>query len=270
MGRVGALITFPQNIDSLIPLGVLFLMIATRIGGLFLIAPIFSSHTISAKIRLVLVLTISMAIMFSHPGSGPESTDVVSVIIALLGEAVVGLAAGLSARIVLASVETAGQLLSTPMGMGFASAADPLSGINQVVTSRFLSLIATIAFLALNMHHMLLSMMAQSFQVLPPGYALPSLVSSQLLMKNAAFIFDGAVRLAAPVMIVLLGVMATIGLLARVAPKMNLLVLSFAVSVGLGLVTLHSVLPDMMAWIRGVILRIEPITMEVLDGFVQG
>lgn len=264
------MITFPQGIESLVPMGVLFLLIATRLGGLFLIAPIFGSRTVSAKVRLVLVVTISMAIMFSHPGSGPKDTDVVSVIIALLGEAAVGLAAGLSARMILASVETAGQLLSTPMGMGFANAADPLSGINQAVTSRFLSLIATISFLALNMHHMLLSMMAQSFQVLPPGYALPSLVSSQLILKNAAFIFDGAVRLAAPVMIVLLGVMATIGLLARVAPKMNMLVLSFAVSVGLGLVTLHSVLPDMVAWIRGVILRIEPVTLEVLNGFVQG
>ena len=264
------MIGFPQNLESLTPLAVLFLMIATRLAGLFFIAPIFSSHTISPKVRVALVVTISMAIMFSHPGSGPAETDLVSVVIALFGEATVGVAAGLSARIVLAAVETAGQLLSTPMGMGFASAADPMSGATQAVTSRFLGLIATISFLALNMHHTMLSMMAQSFQVLPPGYAAPSLLSSQLLFRNAAFIFDGAVRLAAPVMIVLLGVMATIGLLARVAPKMNLLVLSFAVSVGLGLVTLHSVLPDMVAWIRGVILRIEPITLEVLDGFVQG
>jgi flagellar biosynthesis protein FliR len=71
-------------------------------------------------------------------------------------------------------------------------------------------------------------------------------------------------------MIVLLGVMATVGLLARVAQKLNLLVLSFAISVGLGLITLRATLPDMAAWIRGVIGRIEPLTVQVLDGFIRG
>jgi flagellar biosynthesis protein FliR len=264
------MITFPQDFGALLPLGALFLLIATRMGGLFLVAPIFSSHAVPAKVRLSLLLIISFAVMLSLPTGAAPSLEVTSLIVSLFGEGAVGAAAGLSARIVLAAVETAGQLLGTPMGMGFANAVDPMSGGNRVVTSRFLGLIATMAFLALNVHHVLLSMIAQSFQVLPPGYAVPSLVSSKLLLENAAFIFDGAVRLAAPVMIVLLGVMATVGLLARVAPKMNLLVLSFAISVGLGLLTFRSVLPDMVAWIRGVVLRIEPIGMQVLDGFLRG
>jgi ABC-type Na+ efflux pump permease subunit len=50
---------------------------------------------------------------------------------------------------------------------------------------------------------------------------------------------------------------------------MNLLALSFAVSIGLGLITLKAALPDMTAWIRDAMLRIEPMAMDVLEGFVR-
>jgi flagellar biosynthesis protein FliR len=264
------MIRFPEGFDALLPMGVLFLLVAARIGGLFLIAPIFSSQSISAKVRLTLVMVISFAVMLSLSSMTPPSLDMLSLIVALIGEVAVGAAAGLSAAIVLAAVETAGQLLGIPMGLGFSGAVDPMSGGNRVVTTRFLSLIATMVVLVLNVHHMLLELVAESFEVLPPGYAVPTMLASRLLLKDAAFIFDGAVRLAAPVMIVLLGVMATVGLLARVAQKLNLLVLSFAISVGLGLITLRAVLPDMVAWIRGVVMRIEPLTLQVLDGFIRG
>ena len=264
------MIAFPQGFDALMPLGVRFLLVATRIGGLVLIAPIFSSRTLSPKLRLVVVLTVSYAIMLSLPGVSTPELDVTTLIVAMFGEGAVGLAAGLAARIMMSAIETAGQLMGTPMGFGFSSAVDPLSGTNLVVTTRFLTLIATMVMLVLDVHLTLVALLAESFRVLPPGYATPSLVASHLLLKNAAFIFDGAVRLAAPVMIVLLGVMATVGLLARVAQKLNLLVLSFAISVGLGLFTLRASLPDMVAWIRGVVMRIEPFTLQVLDGFIQG
>jgi flagellar biosynthetic protein FliR len=264
------MIGFVQGMENLVPMAVTFTLVATRMGFLFLSAPILGSKTLPLKVRLAALMAVSFAVHLSLPNAGPPPLEVTTLIVALLGEAAVGAAAGLSARIVLACIQTAGQLLGIPMGLGFSGAVDPMTGSQAVVTTRFLGIIAMMIMLVLNVHHVLIALVAKSFIVLPPGQAAPSAIAADTLIKDAALIFDGAVRLAAPVLIVLLGVMATIGLLARVAPKMNLLVLSFAISVGLGLITLRSALPDMVAWIRGVVLRIEPLTARVLEGFTQG
>ena len=264
------MMTFPQSFESLIPLTVEFFLIAARLGFLFITMPILGSRAIPATIQGALLVTVTVAVMSTSLDLSGLPMDPVGILTALVGEAGIGAAAGLCAHIILATVETAGQLLGTPMGLGFSGTVDPSTGGNMIITSRFLSLIATMAILALNIHHVLLAMIARSFAAVPPGKAVLSFASAHHLVSGAAFMFSGAVQLAAPVLIVILGVMVTVGLLSRVAPKMNLLVLSFAISIGLGLITLRAALPDMTAWIRGTMLRIEPFALEVVEGFIKG
>jgi flagellar biosynthetic protein FliR len=262
-------ISFPQGFDTLIPLAVEFFLVATRIGMLLITMPVFSSRAIPMNIQGALLVTTTIAVLGSISDISHVPMDPSGITIALLGEAAVGAAAGLVAQIMLAAIETAGQVLGLPMGLGFAGTVDPATGGSVVITTRFLSLIATMSLLALNVHHLMIALIVRSFAVLPPGEAKISPVSSHRLLMDAALIFDGAIRLAAPVLLVILGVMLTLGLLSRVAPKMNLLALSFAVSIGLGLITLKAALPDMTAWIRDAMLRIEPMAMDVLEGFVR-
>ena len=264
------MISFPQSFDALIPLAVEFFLVAARIGFLFITMPILSSRSIPARIQGALLVTVTVAVMSASIDISGLPMDPVGILTSLVGEAGIGAAAGLCAHIMLAAVETGGQLLGTPMGLGFSGAVDPSSGGNMIITSRFLSLIATMAILVLNIHHILLAMVVRSFTLVPPGKATLSFASAHQLVAGAAFIFSGAVQLAAPVLLVILGVMVTVGLLSRVAPKMNLLVLSFGISIGLGLLSLRAALPDMTAWIRGTMLRIEPFALEIVEGFIKG
>lgn len=264
------MITFPQGFDSLIPLAVEFFLVATRIGFLFITMPALSSRSIPMKIKGALLVTITIAVLSSISNISEMPMDPLGILIGILGEAAVGAAAGMTAQIVMAAIETAGQVLGIPMGLGFSGTVDPSTGGQVVVTTLFLHIVATMLMLVLNVHHVLLALIVKSFKVLPPGSAEMSYVSAHKLVTDASMIFEGSVQLAAPVLLVILGVMVTVGLLSRVAPKMDLLALSFGVSVGLGLLTLRAALPDMTAWIRGALLRIEPMAVEVVEGFIKG
>lgn len=264
------MMTLPQGLDSMIPLAVEFVLVAVRIGFLFITMPVLSHRSISLKIQGALLVTVTVAVLSSITNVSEMPMDVLGILIAIVGEAALGAAAGLTAQIVLAAIATAGQVLGIPMGLGFSGTVDPSSGGQVVITTHFLNLIATMILLILDIHHFLLALIVKSFKVLPPGSVSLSFVSAHKLVVDAAIIFEGAVQLAAPVLLVILGVMVTVGLLSRVAPKMNLLALSFAISVGLGLLTLRAALPDMTAWIRGALLRIEPMATEVVEGFIEG
>ncbi len=258
--------SFPTA-DMLIPAGTTFVLISTRLAFLFLTMPVFSSNVLPRNIRGAIVAVLSLAVFFGLPFGAVTITNPTAMIIALLGEAAVGTAAGVAARLVFAAVEAAGELIGVPMGMGFSQLIDPMSQSHSVVTARLLSLIISMIFLAVDAHHVVIKLVTKSFQVLRPGHVVLATGTGTSLAKDASLIFIGAVQLAAPVLLVIMASMFSLGILARAVPRVNLLVLSFAVSIILGLLTLRFAAFDIGGWMIGEVNRIEPLTLRTLDSF---
>ncbi|MCP4679340.1 MAG: flagellar biosynthetic protein FliR [Deltaproteobacteria bacterium] len=256
-----------NNSDALVPHVTVFILVMTRIGSLFITAPMLNAKTIPVRIRVATCILVSLAVFVSLPSSQVPPLDAIMLTLAVLGEVCVGAAAGLSAQLIFAAVDGGGRLLGIPMGMGFSQAIDPLTGSNSLVIARFFGVLVMLLFIVMDIHHTLLRLVARSFAVLPPGHVLPSPAAAQTLLKNASLVFVGSVQLAAPVLLVLLGVMVAIGLLAKIAPKVNLFVLSFAISIALGLVALRAAIPAEAAWIREALMRIEPMAIQAIEGF---
>ncbi|MCP4606249.1 MAG: flagellar biosynthetic protein FliR [Proteobacteria bacterium] len=254
--------------EMLIPSLITFILVMTRVGFLFMMAPLLSAKFMPSRIRVAMVAVVSFAVFAALPPDIQEPPqNFIEIAIAFLGEMSVGAAAGLAAQLTFAAVDGAGRLMGIPMGLGFAQAVDPLTGGGSVVTSQFYGALIALVFLAMNVHHMLIRLIAKSFLVLPPGQVVPSPLAGRTLVKSASLVFIGAVQLAAPVLFVLLGVMVAIALLAKIAPKVNLFILSFAISISLGLVALRASLPSVVAWMRAAVLRIEPLATQVIGGF---
>lgn len=253
--------------ELLLPLGVTISMIMTRLAFLFLAAPAFGSEVLPRQIGIAIVFAISIAVYTGLPEIALISLKPIDLLIAVLGEAALGAAAGLAARIVFAAVETAGQVMGVPMGLGFSQSVDPLTNSHTVVTSRFLGLIVAMLFFALDIHLVLIKYIIESFKVLGPGEVVFDGGVGIYLARKAGLMFTSAIQLAAPVLVVLMGVMVSLGILARIAPKVNLFVLSFAVSIGVGLIALKAAVPNIVAYTRGLVSSIEPFVGEVLRNF---
>ena len=250
------------------PLAVVFGLVLIRIAFLMISSPIFSASLIPKKVLAAVIAVVSFASFMglSHRPLVPMELTV--LIPAGLGEAAVGAAAGLSVRIIFAAIEGAGQLIGVPMGLGFSQAVDPMTNNGSVVTSRFLGVVVGLVFLVMDGHHVLLRMISRSFDIVAPGAAsLLSVEVGMTILQKASLIFKSSVQLAAPVLLVLLGVMVALGLLARVAPKVNLFVLSFAISITVGLIALRAAMPNIMVYVRWMVSRTEPMMAEVLGKF---
>jgi flagellar biosynthesis protein FliR len=253
--------------ELLVPVVVSMAMIMTRLGFLMIAIPAFGGTLLPKKIAVASVFVMSIAVYTGLPEVRPISLNPVSLIIAVFGEAALGASAGLAARMVFAAIDTAGQVLGVPMGMGFSQAIDPMSNAQSVVTSRFLALIATLLFFALDIHLVLIRYIIESFRGFGPGEVEFHGNVGIFLARKGGLMFNAAIQLAAPVLVTLMGVMAALGMLARIAPKVNLFVLSFAVSIGVGLLALKAALPNIVAYSRGLVLSIEPFVGEMLRNF---
>jgi flagellar biosynthetic protein FliR len=161
----------------------------------------------------------------------------------LVQELLIGLAMGFSMRLVFAAVEYAGELASSTMGFGFASFFDPSTQGRSAAISQFLSMVATMAFLAVNAHLVLLAALAESFVSLPISATPLSLAAPLELVRWGSRIFSAGLQLALPILGAVLIVNVALGILTRAAPQLNIFGIGFPITLGVGLLTLSIALP---------------------------
>jgi flagellar biosynthetic protein FliR len=217
----------------------------TRILGLIASAPLFgnTSVPVSIKVALGVILAAIMAPAIpALPAADPMS---MAGFLILLQELLIGLAMGFSMRIVFAAIEMAGEVSSLTMGLGFATFFDPMSSGRSSAVSQFLALIATMAFLAVNAHLVLLSALAESFVTLPVSATPMSLGAPLELARWGARIFSAGLQLSLPIVAALLITNVALGILTRAAPQLNIFGIGFPVSLGVGLLVISMTLPYM-------------------------
>lgn len=227
-------------------------LLALRVGGLVLVAPVFSAKTIPMRFRtgLLLLLTIVMAPAAygaaTRGGALPAITPATFVT-----ETVVGFAIGFGAAVLVGAMETAGDLMSTSIGLSGASLLDPLNGTSSNVLAQFGQMFAVTVLLAVNGHLVMLDALAESARALPVGSALQLREGLQALAAQGATLFVLGLRFAAPV--IAAGMIGNVALavLARVAPQINALTVAFPLQIALGLVALVASLAFVATWMTG-------------------
>lgn len=215
----------------------------SRILGMITSAPLFGngSYPISSKVILgVMVAMIIAPVIPAGPAADPLS---MAGLLIVLQETLVGLAMGFAVRIVFAAVEMAGEVASLTMGLGFASVFDPQTKGRSSAVSQFLALIATMAFLSVNGHLVLLEALADSFITLPISATPMSANAPYQMALWGATIFSAGLQLSLPIVAALLITNIALGILTRAAPQLNIFGIGFPISLGVGLLLISLTLP---------------------------
>ncbi|MFB0936678.1 MAG: flagellar biosynthetic protein FliR [Propionivibrio sp.] len=219
-----------------------FIFPLTRILALLYAAPPFNNASLPMLVRLVLGLAITMAIapgLDRLPTIEPASG---AGLLVLAEQMLIGYAMGFSLRLVFSAVDLAGTVFSMQMGLGFATSYDPASTSQTPVVSELIGILALLMFLAIDGHLMVLSTLAQSFRALPIG-VLPGSASWANLANAAAIVFSAGLLIALPIIVALLITNTALGVLGRVAPQLNLIVIGFPITIALGFAALYVSLP---------------------------
>ncbi|MGE3861440.1 MAG: flagellar biosynthetic protein FliR [Burkholderiaceae bacterium] len=213
-----------------------------RILGLFSSAPILSQRVVALRVRISFSLLMAMLIAPLIPSQATVDLASAAGLLAVAGEVLIGVAIGFIARVILASVEIAGEAVGLQMGLSFAGFFDPESGQLNAV-SRLLNTLSLAAFVAINGPVLLIAAVVRSFDLIPPGAALGSWLERLQPAALGAGLFELGVTIALPFMALLLFVNLALGVIARIAPQLNIFAIGFPVTIGTGLALLALGLP---------------------------
>lgn len=222
-------------------------LLVVRPGVLVATAPLFGETFAPAAVRVGVTafLVLVLAPIVPLPTTLPEG----SLVPVLLREALIGLALALAVNVVIAGAEMAGHLSGFQMGFGYNTVIDPQNGTHNTMMGVLYRALAILILFSTNLHHVLLRALAQSYVELPIGVGSVdgSLVGSAARMLRLVFVLG--LQLAGPILVVLLVLEATLGILARTAPALNVVTAGFAVRAFVGLVVLALVvrfIPDII------------------------
>lgn len=214
-----------------------------RILGLIAASPLYGNRSVPARAKVILGVALTLIIAPIVPKM--EAMDPLSLpgLLICAQQMVIGLAMGISIRIIFSAVEMAGEVIGLTMGLGFATFFDPLSQGRSSAISQFLALISTMAFIAINGHLLLLAALAESFISLPISADPVAAFGFKQLADWGGKIFSSGLQLALPILTALLLVNIALGILTRAAPQLNLFGIGFPLTIGAGFLMIMIVLP---------------------------
>ena len=211
----------------------LFLLTFLRFAGLFMVAPMFAGKFVPIRYRVLLALAISGVVGSSQlplalAADAPEWSSA-AFLAAAGSEAFLGVVMGTSVLLFFVALQVAGGAFAYVSGISFPVDAG-LSNEAASLFSNFLFLLGVAILFLTNGHHQIIEALLVSFQHFPPGtfVASPDLLQSTFEIFYLGFVLG--VRIALPVVAVLLLSQFGLAILSRVLPQLNVFALSFAVN----------------------------------------
>jgi len=204
-----------------------FLLVLARVAGALVFVPLPGVKGAPEAVRAALALGFTLALFPRWPSAGVAGVTLATLLGWAAAEAALGIAIGVSVAIVLESFSLAAQVLGLQAGYGFASTVDPNTQADSGVLLVFAQLVAGMLFFALGLDREILRLFAWSLERVPPGAYVPSPASAEALIRLGSILFTVGVRMALPVVALLVMVDVALALLGRLNAQLQLLSLAF-------------------------------------------
>lgn len=214
-----------------------------RISAFVVVVPIFGTRVVPKYARVLIAVALTFVIVPTL--DPPPAIDPFSGtgFLTTIAQVMIGVAMGFAVKLVFSALETGGHVAAQTMGLGFAQMMDPANGITVPVVSQFYTVLATLIFLALNGHLVLISTLAESFHMIPIAMQGISQDGLWVLIQWSSWVFIGAVLISLPVVVALLLVNIAFGVMMRAAPQLNVFAVGFPLTLTLGFVFMLAALP---------------------------
>ena len=218
------------------------LLIMVRVTVAMSIIPVFSASQIPRLARIGLGLFITF-VVYKTIAPMHASLDLYSLLGAIVSQVLVGLIFGFVCYLVFMGIQLAGEIIDIQIGFAVANVINPLNQQSVTVIGEFELTLASLIYLVTNSHHLLFQGVSGSFSLLPLPYINldPSVVGNVTLFFTQACLI--IFKVAAPPAIALFIVNVALGLMARVAPQMNVFVVGFPIQISVGLLMIGVSIP---------------------------
>lgn len=233
-----------------------FFLVLIRVSVILVMVPFFSARVIPNLIKAGLALVITIVLfpvinnkMVEFPGTLLGITQLI------LSEIIIGMTLGLLAQIFFEGVRMMGQMVGFQTGFAITNVLDPQSGVQVSIFANTAYLVAIVLFLLLNGHHILLNAVRDSFDIINVGSLSLNVGMLKKMTKISGDMFVIAVKIGAPPIAALLFTNVAFGLITKLMPQMNIMIVAFPVQICIGLfffgISLNVLLRFMERYLEG-------------------
>ena len=240
-------LVLPQQLLQNMHLVWALMLLICRYGGMIIVLPGIGGGMAGATVRYPAVLCLALVTLNPHMAPALPN-DWVIMGAQVIAEFCFGLSIGFVPYIAVAGVQMAGQLSSTSMGLSAGNLIDPTLGIQSTDLSRIFSDLSIILFLLLGGHHVVVGALAGLGTEIAPGSFMVQDLSLGVLLDRCADIFRVGIMISAPVVVALLLTQFVMGLVTRAVPTVNVFVVSFPLTIGIGLFLSMLSLPELLSF----------------------
>lgn len=232
----------------------LLALVSARVVGLLLVAPVWSLRPVPVRLRGAAAVVFSAGLLpvalRVTPAAGPAAP-----LLALATELLLGLTIGMAAGVFLAGLAVAAEVVGLQMGLSLGAAFGGMTEMGAPGIGQIYQQFALGIFVVLGGPVLLLSGLADSLLLIPPGTAVDVPGGSRAIVAMAGDVFRVAMQVVGPVMVALLVTNLALAVLNRAVPQLNTMMVAVPVTVAVGLVAIGATLPlaagIVSHWARG-------------------
>lgn len=234
----------------------LFMLTFARVGTLVMLLPGIGDRMIPTQLRLGFAVLLALVLLPMTRTLLPPIGEQAATIGTLIGEIVIGAVIGLTTRMIITALQTAGTIVAQQLGLSYATTVDPSFGGQDAAIGNFLNLLGLTLIFATDLHHVAIAAIGDSYAVLPP-IGLPETGDvAQLGIRTLARGFSLAVQISAP--FIVFGMLFNLGLgvLSRLMPQIQVFFVGVPITIIVGMLVLVATLGLMMNIYLGDVGRI--------------
>jgi len=213
------------------------LLVTARVGGIFIVAPVFSTSVLPVKLRVGMALVFALGLRACvAPAAVPA--DAWALAAGVGCELAIGATIGYVARLVFVGVQLGAAHVGHQMGLSLAELYRGADEQGPATLRRFLGLLAIVVFLAVGGHREMIFALRRTFTVVPLAGFAPAegMLAMVVAVLGASFVL--ALKIAAPVLITLLLVTVALGIVQRTVGQLNMFTVGIPVRLIVGLIVL--------------------------------
>ncbi len=228
---------------------VLFMLVFARVATLVMLMPGIGERAILSRARLGLgVLTTLILVPIVKPMVSVAAIDIPIILNLLFIELIIGGMIGISARLALSALQTAGVIVANQLAMSYAQTIDPTqAGQQNAVFGNFMSMLGVALIFAMDLHHIALTAIFDSYKMFAPGQMPLASDASTLVLNIISTAFKTGVQISAPFLVFGLVFNAGLGILARMMPALQVFNLAMPATMMIGTLIFIAIMGGMMS-----------------------
>ena len=244
-----------------------FLLILVRISACVFVAPYFNIRGVPARTKIGMAGCIAILLTGVLPDQNLAYTGIMEYGVIVIKEGITGLLIGYSASICNSIVLFAGSLIDMQIGLSMAQEFNPMTMMNESITGNLYNYMVMLMLIVSGMHEYLLKALAETFTLIPVNgavFQMDSLMNSMVRFLSEYIIIG--FRICLPIFATMILLNAVLGILAKVAPQMNM----FAVGIQLKVLTGLTILFFTVGMLPGASDFIFTQMKKIVVSFVEG